>query len=127
MSQEGKLFVGSLSYDTDEDSLTLAFSKFGSIAQVDVVRDKETGRSRGFAFVKYDNVEDASKAMEAMDGTRLDGRSIRVDEAGKGGSRSSGGFGGGSRGASRFGGRGGGGYDRNYGGQQRSYGGGSYD
>ncbi|XP_076000579.1 cold-inducible RNA-binding protein B-like isoform X3 [Genypterus blacodes] len=140
MSDEGKLFVGSLSYDTDEDSLTAVFSKYGTIAQVDVVRDKETGRSRGFAFVRYENADDAKDAMEGLDGKRVDGRPIRVDEAGKSGSRNSGGFGGGSRGGGRFGGggrgRGGGGYDRggssysdrsydrSFGGQERSFGGG---
>ncbi|XP_029283058.1 cold-inducible RNA-binding protein B-like [Cottoperca gobio] len=128
MSDEGKLFIGGLSFDTDEESLTAAFSKYGSIEKVDVIRDKETGNSRGFGFVKYDNAEDAKDAMDAMNGTSLDGRPIRVDEAGKGG-RSRGGFGSGPRGqrGGGFGGRGrGDGYggDRSYG--ERSYGERSY-
>ncbi|KAI4793684.1 hypothetical protein KUCAC02_032554 [Chaenocephalus aceratus] len=123
MSDEGKLFIGGLSFDTNEESLASAFSKYGTIEKVDVIRDKETGNSRGFGFVKYDNAEDAKDAMDGMNGTTLDGRSIRVDEAGKGG-RPRGGFGGGggARGGSRGGfgrGRGGG-----YGGGERSYGGG---
>ncbi|XP_077472121.1 cold-inducible RNA-binding protein-like isoform X3 [Stigmatopora argus] len=129
MSDEGKLFVGGLNFTTTEDSLAMAFGKYGTIEKVDVIKDKETGRSRGFGFVKYENVEDAKDALEAMNGKTLDGRSIRVDEAGKGG-RSRGGFssggprgggGGGRFGSSR--GRGGGGYngDRGYGGGDRGY------
>ncbi|XP_027877120.1 cold inducible RNA binding protein a isoform X3 [Xiphophorus couchianus] len=107
MSDEGKLFIGGLSFETNEDSLAAAFGKYGTIEKVDVIRDKETGRSRGFGFVKYDNVEDAKDALDAMNGKTLDGRAIRVDEAGKGG-RSRGGFSSGPRGG-RFnsGGRGG--------------------
>nr|XP_057923082.1 cold inducible RNA binding protein a isoform X2 [Doryrhamphus excisus] len=134
MSDEGKLFVGGLNFTTTEDSLAGAFGKYGTIEKVDVIRDKETGRSRGFGFVKYENVEDAKDALEAMNGKTLDGRSIRVDEAGKG-SRSRGAFNsGGQRGSGggRFGssrGRGGGGYngDRGYGDRSyndRSFGGG---
>uniref|UniRef100_A0A3Q1EH33 Cold inducible RNA binding protein a n=1 Tax=Acanthochromis polyacanthus TaxID=80966 RepID=A0A3Q1EH33_9TELE len=143
MSDEGKLFIGGLSFETNEDSLAAAFGKYGTIEKVDVIRDKETGRSRGFGFVKYDNAEDAKDALDAMNGKTLDGRAIRVDEAGKGG-RSRGGFssqqrggrfgssrGRGGRGYSRGGGYNGGdrnygdrSYDRSYGGGERSYGGG---
>ncbi|XP_016298160.1 cold inducible RNA binding protein b isoform X3 [Sinocyclocheilus anshuiensis] len=133
MSDEGKLFIGGLSYDTTEQSLEEAFSKYGSIAKVDVIRDRETDRSRGFGFVTFENPEDAKDAMAAMNGKSVDGRMIRVDEAGKSGRRS-GGFRGGSGGGRGFfrGGRGGGGYggdrsfggDRGYGGGDRSYGGG---
>ncbi|XP_061694299.1 cold inducible RNA binding protein a [Syngnathoides biaculeatus] len=120
MSDEGKLFVGGLNFSTSEDVLMTAFGKYGNIEKVDVIRDKETGRSRGFGFVKYENVDDAKDALEAMNGKTLDGRSIRVDEAGKG-SRSRGGFSsGGQRGSGggRFGssrGRGGYNCDRGYG------------
>ncbi|KAJ8277312.1 hypothetical protein GJAV_G00073850, partial [Gymnothorax javanicus] len=139
MSDEGKLFVGGLSFDTTEDSLEQAFAKYGSISKVDVIRDRETNRSRGFGFVTFENPDDAKDAMSAMNGKSIDGRAIRVDEAGKSGGRS-GGFRGGSggRGGGFFrGGRGrGGGYnsdrsygsrsyeDRGYGGGDRSYGGG---
>ncbi|XP_077412759.1 cold inducible RNA binding protein a isoform X2 [Vanacampus margaritifer] len=124
MSDEGKLFVGGLNFTTTEESLASAFGKYGNIEKVDVIKDKETGRSRGFGFVKYENVEDAKDALEAMNGKTLDGRSIRVDEAGKGG-RSRGGFSsGGPRGGGggRFGGsRGGYNGDRGYGGGDRGY------
>ncbi|XP_075877306.1 cold inducible RNA binding protein a isoform X2 [Nelusetta ayraudi] len=114
MSDEGKLFIGGLSFETNEDSLAAAFGKYGTIEKVDVIRDKETGRSRGFGFVKYNNAEDAKDAMTAMDGKTLDGRSIRVDEAGKGSRRQSGQYA--SRGGGRFGGgsrgRGGRGFPR---------------
>jgi len=141
MSDEGKLFVGGLSFDTTEESLSKAFSEYGSIQKVDVIRDKDTGRSRGFGFVKFDNPDDAKYALDEMNGKTVDGRAIRVDEAGKGGGRSGGGGGGGFRGSRGGGGYGGGGYgggrggggygggdrgygDRSYGGGDRSYGGG---
>uniref|UniRef100_A0A3Q2Q6V4 Cold inducible RNA binding protein a n=1 Tax=Fundulus heteroclitus TaxID=8078 RepID=A0A3Q2Q6V4_FUNHE len=133
MSDEGKLFIGGLSFETNEDSLAAAFGKYGTIEKVDVIRDKETGRSRGFGFVKYDNVEDAKDALDAMNGKTLDGRAIRVDEAGKGG-RSRGGFGSGPRGGGynsdrsygdrSYGDRSFGGGDRSFGGGYRSGGGG---
>uniref|UniRef100_A0A3Q3KTI8 Cold inducible RNA binding protein a n=1 Tax=Labrus bergylta TaxID=56723 RepID=A0A3Q3KTI8_9LABR len=133
MSDEGKLFVGGLNFDTGEDALAAAFSKYGTIEKVDVIRDKETGKSRGFGFVKYDNIEDAKDAMTGMDGKVIDGRTIRVDAAGKSG-RPRGGFssGRGSGGGGRFGSNRGGGYERSYdrgygdrsfGGGERSFGG----
>ncbi|XP_072297426.1 cold inducible RNA binding protein a isoform X2 [Eucyclogobius newberryi] len=127
MSDEGKLFIGGLSFDTNEDTLAAAFGKYGTIEKVDVIRDRETGRSRGFGFVKYDNAEDAKDALDGMNGKTLDGRAIRVDEAGKGSrSRGGGGYSSGPRGGGRFnsGSRGRGGFygDRSYG--ERSFGGG---
>ncbi|XP_054452202.1 cold inducible RNA binding protein a isoform X2 [Anoplopoma fimbria] len=123
MSDEGKLFIGGLSFETNEESLAAAFGKYGTIEKVDVIRDKETGKSRGFGFVKYDNSEDAKDALEGMNGKTLDGRSIRVDEAGKGG-RTRGTFNSGAQRGTRgggFSGRGRGGYggDRSY--SDRSY------
>ncbi|XP_037132196.1 cold inducible RNA binding protein a isoform X5 [Syngnathus acus] len=128
MSDEGKLFVGGLNFSTTEDTLASAFGKYGTIEKVDVIRDKETGRSRGFGFVKYENMEDAKDALEAMNGKTLDNRSIRVDEAGKGG-RSRGGYGsggprGGYNGDRGYGGGDRGYSDRNFGGGDRSCGGG---
>ncbi|CAN9502877.1 unnamed protein product [Ophioblennius macclurei] len=129
MSDEGKLFIGGLSFETNEEGLAAAFGKYGTIDKVDVIRDKETGKSRGFGFVKFDNGEDAKDAMEAMNGKTLDGRAIRVDEAGKSGRRQGGFNSGGSRGG-RFnngprGGRGGGYNGERYSnyGNERSYGG----
>ncbi|XP_041659262.1 cold inducible RNA binding protein a isoform X2 [Cheilinus undulatus] len=124
MSDEGKLFIGGLNFDTNEDTLAAAFGKYGTIEKVDVIRDKETGKSRGFGFVKYDNIDDAKDAMSGMNGKTIDGRTIRVDAAGKSG-RPRGGFGG-PRGGGRFGGsrgRGGRGYSRGGGyNGERSYG-----
>ncbi|XP_034470463.1 cold inducible RNA binding protein a isoform X3 [Hippoglossus hippoglossus] len=136
MSDEGKLFIGGLSFETNEESLSAAFGKYGNIEKVDVIRDKETGRSRGFGFVKYNNAEDAKDALDAMNGKTLDGRAIRVDEAGKGGGRQRTSFGSAPRGG-RFNnsrGRGGRGYSRgedNFGGSggfngDRGYGDRSY-
>uniref|UniRef100_A0A8C8EKC5 RRM domain-containing protein n=1 Tax=Oncorhynchus tshawytscha TaxID=74940 RepID=A0A8C8EKC5_ONCTS len=107
MSDEGKLFVGGLSFDTTEQSLAEAFSKYGNISKCDVIMDRETGRPRGFGFVKYDNPEDAKDAMDAMNGQSLDGRTIRVNEAGQGGGGGrggGGGYGGGGRGGYSSGG-----------------------
>nr|XP_046157106.1 cold-inducible RNA-binding protein B-like isoform X1 [Oncorhynchus gorbuscha] len=141
MSDEGKLFVGGLSFDTNEQSLEDVFSKYGQISEVVVIKDRETQRSRGFGFVTFENPDEAKDAMLAMNGKSLDGRQIRVDQAGKsggggrsgGGSRggSSGGRGGGGGGYFR-GGRGGGGGGRggrgfSRGGGERGYGGGRYD
>ncbi|XP_039585490.1 RNA-binding protein 3 [Passer montanus] len=104
-AEEGKLFVGGLNYDTDEQGLEQHFSSFGPISEVVVVKDRETQRSRGFGFVTFSNPEHASDAMQAMNGECLDGRQIRVDHAGKSPRGSRGGFGG-PRGRARGYGRG---------------------
>ena len=77
----GKLFVGGLTWATDENGLRGAFSQFGEMAEVKVVRDRVTNRSRGFGFVAYADKAAAEKAREGMDGKDLDGRAIRVDWA----------------------------------------------
>jgi len=120
-SDEGKLFVGGLSFDTTEQSLEDVFAKYGQIAEVVVIKDRETHRSRGFGFVTFDNPDDAKDAMMAMNGKSLDGRQIRVDQAGKsgGGGRSGGGF----RGGPGGGRGGGGGYSGGFGGRGRGGGG----
>lgn len=109
-----KLFVGGLSWDTDDESLHQAFSEFGEVVEARVVTDRSTGRSRGFGFVTYTSAESATRARAEMNGRPLDGRAIRVDDAsnrasdgprGGGG----GGGGGGRRGGGREGGREGGG------------------
>lgn len=115
-----KLFVGGLSWGTTDDGLRRAFEAYGDVTDAKVITDRETGRSRGFGFVTFAEAADAQSAMQAMDGSDLDGRSIRVNEAndrggerrgpgGNGGGR--GGFGGprgGGRGGPRGGGFGGG-------------------
>ncbi|XP_034559616.1 cold inducible RNA binding protein a isoform X2 [Notolabrus celidotus] len=136
MSDEGKLFIGGLNFETNEETLAAAFGKYGTIEKVDVIRDKETGKSRGFGFVKYDNIEDAKDAMNGMNGKSVDGRQIRVDAAGKSG-RARGTFQGQGRGGRFSGSRGRGyngdrsyeRYDRGYSdrgfGSERNFGGGS--
>lgn len=83
MSDEGKLFVGGLNFDTDEQSLEQLFSKYGEVRDVLVIKDKDTHKSRGFGFVTFENPDDARDAL-AMNGKSVDGRQIRVDQAGKG-------------------------------------------
>jgi len=101
-----KLFVGGLSWDTNDQSLAAAFSSFGTVTEAKVISDRDTGRSRGFGFVTFSAPADAQTAMTEMDGTDLDGRTIRVNQA-EDKPRGGGGGGGGGRGGR--GGRGGGG------------------
>ncbi|XP_029082373.1 cold-inducible RNA-binding protein-like [Monodon monoceros] len=82
-SHEGKLFIGGLSFDTNEQSLEQVFSKYGQISEVVVVKDRETQRLRGFGFVTFENINDAKDAMMATNGKSVDGRQIWVDQAGK--------------------------------------------
>ena len=76
-----RLFVGGLSWETNADDLREAFQKFGRVADVSIVTDRDTGRSRGFGFVTMADHRDASKAMEEMDGAELGGRDIVVNVA----------------------------------------------
>ena len=106
-----KLFVGGLSWDTTDASLGQAFESFGEITEAKVITDRETGRSRGFGFVTFVDDSAAMNAISEMDGTTLDGRSVKVNEAqersrdGGGGGGGGGGYGGGGGGGG--GGRGG--------------------
>ena len=106
-----KLFVGGLSWDTDDQGLRAAFENFGGISEAKVITDRETGRSRGFGFVTFSENGCASDAAAQMNGTSLDGRTIRVDvaqERERGGGGGGGGYGGGGGGGHRGGGGGGG-------------------
>jgi len=76
-----KLFVGSLSWDTNDEGLRQAFSPHGTIEEAIVISDRDSGRSRGFGFVTFEDDEAADKAVAALNGTELDGRTIRVDVA----------------------------------------------
>ena len=76
-----KLFVGGISWNTSEASLREVFEQFGEVAEATIVMDRDTGRSRGFGFVTYNEEADALKALEQLNGTELDGRTIRVDQA----------------------------------------------
>lgn len=105
-----KLFVGNLSYSTSDESLREAFSRFGDVLSATVITDRETGRSRGFGFVEYDSDSDAQSAIESMNGSDLDGRTLNVNVARERAPRGGGGGGGG--GFRRGGGGGGGRRDR---------------
>jgi len=76
-----KLFVGGLSWTTDDAGLKGAFERFGEVAEAKVILDRETGRSRGFGFVTFADPSSTPNAIQEMDGATLDGRSIRVNEA----------------------------------------------
>lgn len=89
-----KLFVGGLSWGTDDDGLARAFEGFGTVVEAKVITDRESGRSRGFGFVTFDDEAAAQSAIQAMHETELDGRTINVNEARERAPRS-GGFGGG--------------------------------
>jgi RNA recognition motif-containing protein len=106
---KNRLYVGNLSYHTAQEDLRAAFATCGEVVDVKVMTDRETGRSRGFAFVEMANGNDAANAIRQLDGKELDGRSLRVNEAedrpargggggGGGGDRGGGGGGGGGRG-----------------------------
>ncbi|CAJ2664652.1 glycine-rich RNA-binding protein 2, mitochondrial-like [Trifolium pratense] len=110
-----KLFVGGISFSTDEQGLRDAFSKYGQVLDARIINDRETGRSRGFGFITYSSVEEASSAIQALDSQELHGRRVRVNYANERPPRAYGG-GGGSYGNASYGGGGG------YGGPQ--YGGG---
>jgi len=76
-----KLFVGSLSWDTTDQTLGDAFKRFGEVVEAKVITERDSGRSRGFGFVTFADDEAGRKAISEMNGTELDGRTIRVDEA----------------------------------------------
>lgn len=76
-----KLFVGGLSWGTDDNALREAFSSFGEVIDAKVVMDRETGRSKGFGFVSFTSTADAESALQSMDGRALGGRMLRVNFA----------------------------------------------
>ena len=94
-----RLYVGGLSYDTTDDGLRELFSTAGTVVSAEAIRDRYTGRSKGFGFVEMDTVAEAEKAISEFNGSTLDGREITVAEARprRERSRDSGGGGGGGR------------------------------
>lgn len=76
-----KLYVGNLSYDTTEESLRTHFSQAGVVKSVTLIKDRATGRSKGFAFVEMNAQNEAEEAIKTLNGTRLDDREIKVDKA----------------------------------------------
>jgi RNA recognition motif-containing protein len=102
------IYVGNISFQTSEQDLDAAFSAYGQVDRVQIVKDRDTGQSRGFAFVEMSNNAEADKAMAALNGADMGGRTLTVNEARPREPRQGGGgFGGG--GGNRFGGGGGGG------------------
>jgi RNA recognition motif-containing protein len=75
------LYVGNLSYDTNEDTLRTLFAEYGEIESVNLITDRYTGRSRGFAFVEMSTEEAAQQAMSGLNGKQVDEREIKVDKA----------------------------------------------
>jgi cold-inducible RNA-binding protein len=126
---ETKLYVGNMSYATDEEQLRTLFSEAGTVVAVDVIKDRDSGRPKGFAFITMSSKEEATKAIQMFNEKEVDGRALTVNEArpreersggfrprtGGGGYNSNRGGGGGNRGGgsgNRSGGnRGGGGYN----------------
>ena len=115
-----KVYVGNLSYDTDEESLQEVCEQYGAVQTVNIIKDHESGRSKGFGFVEMAEEKDAKELIDKLNGYELDGRQLKVSEArdrdtsrggGGGGGRREGGYGGGRR-------EGGGG---GYGGGKRRY------
>lgn len=125
-----KLFVGNLSFNTTENELQDLFASAGTVSEVNLITDRMSGRSKGFAFVTMGTPEEAKNAIETLNGKNLNGRDMNVSEArpreerpdrgfgggGGGGGGGRGGYGGGGGGGSRGGGGGGGGRDRSGGG-----------
>ena len=101
------IYVGNLSFDASEADLRAAFEAYGEVLKANIITDRDTGRSRGFGFVEMAEREDGVKAIEALNGTELSGRTLTVNEAkprresgGGGGGR--GGYGGGGGGGGRW-------------------------
>ena len=76
-----KLFVGSLAWATSDDSLKAHFEEYGEVVEAKVITDRESGRSRGFGFVTFNDDDAARKAIEECDGAEIDGRAIKCSEA----------------------------------------------
>lgn len=85
-----KLFIGGLAWHTEEATLRQKFEEFGPVEEAVVVKDRDTGRSRGFGFVRYAEDNDAQAAIAAMNNVEFDGRTIRVDKASDNGPRGQG-------------------------------------
>ena len=125
------IYVGNLSFTATDEEVRGAFEQFGEVSSVNVIMDRETGRSRGFAFVEMSDPETAKEAIEQINGTQIAGRNVTVNEARprapRGGGGGGGGYGGGggNRGGGGGGyGGGGGGYGGGGGGGNRGGGGG---
>ena len=107
---EVKLYVGNLSFNTTEDQLRTLFAQAGTVSSVELIKDRETGQSKGFAFVQMSTQAEAEKAIKTFNGSTLDNREIKVnparpkEESGRGGYGSNRGGGGGGYGGGGYGG-----------------------
>ncbi len=120
------IYVGNLDFRTSEEELRQLFEGYGTVERVNMIRDRDTGQPRGFAFVEMTNDAEAEKAVAGVNGSNVGGRNLNVSEArpkpergaggggGAGGGRGGRGGGGGGRGGYGGGGGGGGGYGRGY-------------
>jgi len=90
-----KLFVGNLSFQTTQEELFEAFSAYGAVESANILKDRDTGQSRGFGFVEMTNRKEAEDAMNALNGSQMHGRTLNVNEARP---KPEGGFGGGGGG-----------------------------
>jgi cold-inducible RNA-binding protein len=106
------IFVGNLDFNTSEDELRKLFEVHGQVDRVSIMTDRDTGRSRGFGFVEMTSSEDGEKAIAALNGTQIGGRTLNVNEARPKVERGGGGGGGGRDRGGRGGGHGGGGGGR---------------
>ena len=104
------IYVSHLSWGTKGDSLQNLFSQYGEVSSANVITDRETGRSRGFGFVEMPNDAEGQAAIDALDGTDFEGKTIGGNVAKPKADRPAGGYGGGNRG---------GGYGGGYGGNRR--------
>ena len=134
-----RIYVGGLPYSATEEDLENLFSSHGTVRDASIISDRYTGQAKGFGFVEMDNDEDAERAIAALNGTQMGGRSLTVNEAkpreerprggggyGGGNEGSGGGYGGGGGRSSGGSGRSGGGGGRSGGGRGGSGGGGGY-
>ena len=97
-----KLYVGNLSFDATEQDLKDAFGEVGTVESVNIIEDRDTGRSRGFGFVEMSSKAEGQDAISQLDGKEMDGRNLKVNEAKPREDRGGGGGGGGHRGGSRW-------------------------
>ncbi len=75
------IYVGNLSYKVSDQDLLEVFEEFGTVTSAKVIKDRDTGRSKGFAFVEMENDDDAQTAIEELDGAEIDGRAVKVNKA----------------------------------------------
>jgi RNA recognition motif-containing protein len=106
-----KIYVGNLPYGVGDSDLERIFEEFGTVQSVQVIMDRDTGRSKGFGFVEMGSDDEAQKAIDALSGKNVDGRNLTVNEArpreDRGGGGGRGGYGGGRSGGGGYGGGGG--------------------